>query len=444
MNEVQLRKLAAEKVVAARAIQEAAAKEARATSVEETNQISALLEEHNKLLASADAAHRIEEAEQRLKAPAPRKVEASSGEALAPAEAKDHEKAARCGFDHLGHFASACARSMTPGQHVTGEEINMLAAASGANQGVGSEGGYTVPPAFSTTIWDGLNDGVQNLLGLTDNYTVQGESLTFVANAETSRASGSRYGGIAAYWIAEAAQITSSKPKLRTLKIEPHQLAALCYVTDKLLKNSTVALEQYLTRAATEEIGFLVGDAIVNGTGVGKPLGIMKSGATISVAKESSQANDTILEANLSKMWARLHPRCRASAIWLINVDVEPQLDQLYQPVKNVAGTENVGGYKSTVFEAGSRTIKGRPVVPVEYCQTLGDLGDIILVDPKSYITGTRGSVDTAMSMHLRFDYAESCFRFMFEVDGQPWLQSALTPANGSNTLSSFVTLAAR
>ena len=48
------------------------------------------------------------------------------------------------------------------------------------------------------------------------------------------------------------------------------------------------------------------------------------------------------------------------------------------------------------------------------------------------------------MSMHLRFDYAETCFRFMFAVDGQPWLASAITPFKGSNDVSPFVALAAR
>lgn len=49
------------------------------------------------------------------------------------------------------------------------------------------------------------------------------------------------------------------------------------------------------------------------------------------------------------------------------------------------------------------------------------------------------------MSIHLRFDYGETAFRFMFEIDGQPWIAEPLTPFKGSaNTLSPFVTLATR
>ena len=49
-----------------------------------------------------------------------------------------------------------------------------------------------------------------------------------------------------------------------------------------------------------------------------------------------------------------------------------------------------------------------------------------------------------ASSIHLYFQTAETAFRFMFEVDGQPYLNTALTPFNGANTLSTHVALDAR
>ena len=36
--------------------------------------------------------------------------------------------------------------------------------------------------------------------------------------------------------------------------------------------------------------------------------------------------------------------------------------------------------------------------------------------------------------MHVRFDYDESTFRFIFRVDGQPWWSAPLTPYKGSST----------
>jgi len=88
--------------------------------------------------------------------------------------------------------------------------------------------------------------------------------------------------------------------------------------------------------------------------------------------------------------------------------------------------------------------LKGRPVVPVEYCDTVGDLGDIILADFSQYAVTDRGAVQAASSIHVQFLTDQTCFRFIYEIDGQPLWPSALTPKNSTSTLSPFVALAAR
>lgn len=315
---------------------------------------------------------------------------------------------------------------------------------TGLGQQVPSEGGFLVAPQFSTEIWNRMADLPGNLLAMCDQYTVTGDSLTFNANAETSRAEGSLYGGIRSYWISEADEMTASKPKFRQLKLEPQQLVTLVYCTDKLLNNAGPALEQYISRAAADSILHTTNKAILQGTGAGQPLGILNSACVVSVAKETNQPGVTVNQKNISKMWARLHPLARPTSVWLHNVDVEPQLDALSTTVTNIAGTENVGGFADKVFDPERRTLKGRPLVAAEWCKTLGTVGDLVLADMRGYAAGVTGSVRTDVSMHVRFIYAETAFRFVFAVDGQPWLASAITPAEGSNTLTSFVTLATR
>ena len=46
--------------------------------------------------------------------------------------------------------------------------------------------------------------------------------------------------------------------------------------------------------------------------------------------------------------------------------------------------------------------------------------------------------------MHTRFNTDETEWRFIERLTGKPWIDSALTPRNGSNTLSPFVDLAVR
>ena len=350
------------------------------------------------------------------------------------------KKDPKMGFKNFGDLACAIAEKMNPGKSSGDKRLDIMAAAQGMQQAVGSDGGFLVPQEFSQTIWDGLRNASDNLLGLTTNFTVQGESLTIPANAETSRVDGSRWGGIQGNWLGEGKKLNNSNPKVRQVKIEPHELAVMVPVTNKLLQNSPIAVEQMLTGAAIDEINFKVGAAIFGGDGVGKPLGLINAGGPIvTVTKESGQSADTIVANNIHKMWGRLHFRARANARWFVNQDAEQQLDALadangnalLMTDKSIAGTP-------------VRTLKGAPVQVLEFCETLGDKNDIVLADMTGYVTGTRGGVDSAMSIHLRFDFNEALFRFILSVDGQPWLAKALTPFKGASTLSHFVNLAER
>jgi len=55
-----------------------------------------------------------------------------------------------------------------------------------------------------------------------------------------------------------------------------------------------------------------------------------------------------------------------------------------------------------------------------------------------------KGGVQAASSIHVRFVYDESVFRFVYRVDGQPKWNLPLTPYQSANTLSPFVVLEAR
>lgn len=310
----------------------------------------------------------------------------------------------------------------------------MMNAADGMEQQTGSKGGFMVGSEFSNTLWDGANMGANDLLSRTDQYVINGESITMTANAETSRANGSRYGGVRGYWINEADTITNSNPKVRQMKLEPQEAAVMVPVTDKLLRNGGSAVEQYVGRAARSEINFMAGDSIINGTGTGQPIGIMNSNALVSVTRAGGGA---VATADVDKMWARLHPNARAGAAWFINVDVEPDLqtlvdangNALFRPANGLAGEQ-------------LDMLKNRPIIPIEFCETLGTAGDIILADMGWYATAMQGTgIREDVSMHFYFDKAQSAFRFMFDLDGESWLNSPITPYKGTNTLSPFVAL---
>lgn len=236
----------------------------------------------------------------------------------------------------------------------------------------------------------------------------------------------------------------SAKPALQDMTIRLNKLMALVPMSEELMEDAP-ALDSYLRAKAPQKMVSKLNTAIVRGTGAGQPLGILNAGSTITVAKESGpQTADTVIYKNIVNMWSRLYAPCRRNAVWLINQDIEPQLLRM---AFDEGATDKYPVYLPANGAAGSpyATLMGRPVVPVEACSTLGDLGDINLVDLSQYMTLTKGGdIKTDVSIHLFFDQALTAYRFMFRVAGQPWWGSSVTPQFGTATRSWAVTLEAR
>lgn len=376
------------------------------------------------------------------------------GKGRTPATPIDHKEAGKYGFKSFGNFLEQVKASernhevkksleeqVDKGWNVTKSFGGMVTKASqGLNESVDSEGGFLVPPTFSQSIFERVYEN--DLLSRTDKYTVTGKEMIFPAIDETSRANGSRFGGVLAYWRDEANTVTATKPKFRNFKLSLKSLMALGYVTEELLADSAVTMDSYLTKQFAGEIEFKVGDAVINGDGSGMPRGILNHPATVQVAKETGQAAATITPQNIWKMWQRMWAPSRKNAVWLYNQDCEHQ----FYGMKLDIGTGGAPVYMPPggLSESPYATLMGRPMIPIEFAQTLGTAGDIMLADFSQYATITKGAPDTQMSMHLRFDYAEMAYRTIFRIDGDCWWSAALTPFKGSNTLSPFVKLATR
>lgn len=322
--------------------------------------------------------------------------------------------------------------------NIVQEQVTEMAAAAGMSEGVPSDGGFLVQPDFSSTLLRRTYD-IGAILSRVSSIPVTGNGLKINGIDETSRVNGSRYGGVQAYWVDEAGTVAAKKPKFRQLELDLKKLMGIAYLTDELIADAA-ALEAFVGEAFAEEFSFKLEDGIVWGTGAGQLLGFMNSPALVTVSKESGpQAADTVVKENIFKMWSRMWARSRPNAIWLINQDIEPQL---YGLVLGQSGIYFPAG--TFANNSGYGMLMGRPVIPVEYASTLGDLGDIMLVDPSQYLMINKGGLQAATSIHVRFLTDEMTLRFTLRTDGEPTWHSALTPYKGTNTLSPFVTLEAR
>lgn len=322
------------------------------------------------------------------------------------------------------------------------------AAASGLNSSVGSEGGFLVRTDFSTALLDrAMEESVLANRCTTIDIGEGSDGIELPYIDETSRATGSRWGGVQVYRRAEADTVTASKPKFGLLEIRLEDLMGICYTTDRAMRDAT-SLGQIIQRAFASEFSFKLDDEIIRGTGAGQCTGLLNSAALVSVAKEGSQVNDTLVAENVVNMRARLRARNRANSAWFINQELETQLPFMVVKIKNVAGAENVGGapiYMPAGGLSGSQfdTLFGRPIVPAEQCSAIGDKGDVFLLDLGEYLLIRKGAMETAESIHVRFLYGENTFRFTYRVNGAPAWKTALTPYKGV-TQSPYITLDAR
>ena len=308
-------------------------------------------------------------------------------------------------------------------------------------EGSDAQIGFLIPPEHGTRIFQrSLDAGV--IRAKTQPVPMQKNSIDFPAYSDASRSS-SLFGGIVTYWLAEKGQITASNQKMRQIRLTLHKLAALVHATSELLEDSPISLEPLFNDMFGQAIAFEEDEVFISGTGAGKPLGVLNAACKIAVSAETGQLATEVVYANIINMYARMSPMSINKAEWFINQNVLTQLFKLAIPI----GT---GGTAAFIMPGGlpnapSGTLLGRPVNITEHCKTLGTEGDIIFGDFSQYLVGGKPGQDiqTASSMHLRFDYDETSFRVTRRMDGQPWWDSALQPKNGS-TVSPFITLATR
>jgi HK97 family phage major capsid protein len=343
--------------------------------------------------------------------------------------------------EHFGSFGEFL-RAVVKHYMKDGTDNRLVRAPIGAGESDASAGGFLVQSDFASAVWTRAYD-MGEILGRVFKLPISANAngIKLPAVDESSRATGSRWGGVQSYWLAEGDQPSATKPKFRLVELDLKKLFSLMYVSDELLQDQS-ALETIASQAFSEEIMFMTEDAIIEGDGVGKPMGVINAPCLVTVAKDTGQAAATVSLNNITSMWSRMWIRSRKNAVWFINQDVEPQLYQLSQtvgtgglPMFLPAGGLNTAPYSS---------LFGRPIIPIEYASTLGTPGDIILADFSQYVLADKRGMQAATSMHVRFLTDEMTFRFTYRVDGEPLWHTALTPFKGSNTKSPFVVLAQR
>jgi HK97 family phage major capsid protein len=430
---------AAEKLKKAQALM--AAFEGKTLPEEQYNSVEALLKEVDQLNAQAEQAKKAEQLEEKYKTPAtslPLKTkgddpeEAPEGKGADPAQPKD-EKGQKGPFKSLGEQLIAVKEYATKGAHA--EEFANIKA-TGNNEIIDSEGGILIQPDFAEGIFHEAFK-VGELISRVRKYPIIGNYMRIRTIDETSRKNGSRYGGVQMQWVGEGQQSIAGKLNFDAIDLKLNKLMGYWYVTDENLEDAPF-LSAFGKDAFTDEAIFQLDDAIWEGDGKGKPLGMFNSPAMIQVDKKAGQAADTVVVENILSIFSRVLTRSKKRGIWVYNQEVFEQLAQLKIGDRPVMMPQ--GGLSGLPYA----TILGRPAIELEQASALGDAGDVAFIDPTLYAMVQKGGVEITPSIHVKFLEDETCFRIKVRADGAPLIKSAVTPFKGTKTLSGFVTVADR
>lgn len=239
------------------------------------------------------------------------------------------------------------------------------------------------------------------------------------------------YGGVEVKWIGEGDAKPNTNATLREVSLQPEEAAATMTVTDKLLRNwdaADVFIRTLLTNAmrAAEDIAFLRGD------GVGKPMGVIGAAGELKVNRTTA---NQVKYLDIVNMVAKLLPESVSNAIFIANQSLLPQLATMQDPAGNYIFIQGdvTRGIPSTLF--------GIPLRFTGKTPTLGNKGDLILVDFSYYLIKDGSGPFIAASEHVLFQQNKTVIKAFWNVDGEPWVVEPLTLEDGVTQVSPYVSL---
>lgn len=301
---------------------------------------------------------------------------------------------------------------------------------------VPSDGGFLIPERLRSEL---LRVALETAVVRSRARIVPMETLRvpFPAIDSTTNVD-SVYGGITGFWTEEGGKLQSSQPRFGRVVLDAKKLTAYTEIPSELLSDSLISLTGFVDQFFPEALAFFEDIAFLTGDGVGRPLGVLNGAAAINVSRDTASEVNFV---DVINMFARMLPQSMQRAVWLASIDTFPQLAQMTITVGTETVSPAVWLNNGQVIGGPPMTIMGRPVIFTEKVPSLGTAGDLSFVDLGFYLVGDRQAMQARQSDEFKFQNDEVAFRIIERVDGRPWIQSDITPANGGSTLSPIVKL---
>lgn len=296
-------------------------------------------------------------------------------------------------------------------------------------------GGYLIPETLRSEI---LSVALETALVRPLARVIPMETLAVpIPSIDATSNASSVFGGIVAYWTEEAASLTESQASFGRVRLESKKLTAYAEVPNELMADAP-AFGAFFSQLFPEAVAYYEDYAFLQGSGTGEPLGVLNSGNAGVVQVLENTANN-IKWDDVVAMYKRMLPSSLGRAVWVASIDTFDQLAKM-----------TVSGATIPLWLTGGQGIDspplsllGRPIYFTEKVPALGTtgFGALSFIDFGYYLIGDRQAMTAESSPHYKFANDKTAFRIIERVDGRPWLQTAITPKNGSATLSPYVSL---
>lgn len=309
----------------------------------------------------------------------------------------------------------------------------------------GQTGGYTVPPQWQSELLTiAAEDGFieQRCKQLPMNSRTCDWPMLDLSTVQPSGVT-PYFGGIYFQWQPEAATYDQTQPTFRQSTWTAWDLVGVTVSSNQLLADNGIGLDALLTQLFGQAITWYKEYAFLQGLGAGNsmPLGVLNAPASIAQTR-STPGHFKLSDA--AAMLSRLQIRSWDTATWIMHQSVIPDLIQMVDNTSSNRlvwmtpfGDGKVGG---AAMKLPAAFLNGLPIYFTEKLPSLGNSGDVMLVDWSRYVVGNRMDLQIDVSPHVLFQSNQLMWRVIARCDGKPWLSSPITDAAGWE-ISPFVYL---
>lgn len=252
-------------------------------------------------------------------APTAAKLERVEGEVERLKDALDRARAtlnrpALAGAGERADDPDAAAHAKAFGRYLRKGDDASLAKlqAKALSAGSDPEGGYLVTPTMSAAIAKTVFE-TSPVRALAAIETIGGDSLELLLDKDEPGAG----------WVAETeARVETDTPDLAKVAIPAHEMYAEPRATQKLIDDATIDVEAWLAGKLAERFARLEASAFVNGSGVGRPRGLLTypAGTTWGqVEQVNSGSNGAVTADSLIDLQSTVKEGYGGGAQWLMN-----------------------------------------------------------------------------------------------------------------------------